>query len=79
MSVSKERKLYLRVEFLKECGLDLGEIYRFLIKLLLFFGLFFKKNFVYKLVILVKIGYVYRIKDFVMVMGVVIRISLENM
>lgn len=79
MSVSKQRKLQPRVDFLKECGLDSGEIYRFLIKAPLFLGLSFKKNLSYKLALLVKIGYALRSRDLAMAMGAVTRASSENL
>ncbi|KAL2921663.1 Transcription termination factor MTERF8 chloroplastic [Bienertia sinuspersici] len=79
MSASKQRKLQPRVEFLKDCGLDSGEIYRFLIKAPLFLGLSFKKNLSHKLALLVKIGYAYRTQHLAMAMGAVSRTSSENL
>ncbi|XP_057526202.1 transcription termination factor MTERF8, chloroplastic [Amaranthus tricolor] len=79
VSASKNRKLKPRIEFLKECGFDSGEIYRFLIKAPLFLGLSFEKNLSHKLVLLVKIGYGHRTKDLAMAMGAVTRTSSENL
>ncbi|KAL9240591.1 hypothetical protein vseg_014792 [Gypsophila vaccaria] len=77
MSASVDRKLRPRVEFLKECGLDTDEIYRFLVKSPLFLGLSFEKNLSLKLAMLVKIGYVYRTKELVMAMGATTRTRCE--
>lgn len=79
ISASKKRKLQPRIDFLKECGLDSGEIYRFLIKAPLFLGLSFEKNLSHKLAMLVKIGYAYRTKDLVMAMGAVTRTTSEKL
>ncbi|XP_021763091.1 transcription termination factor MTERF8, chloroplastic-like [Chenopodium quinoa] len=79
MSTSKQRKLQPRIDLLKECGLDSGEIYRFLIKAPLFLGLSFEKNLSHKLAMLVKIGYGHRTKDLAMAMGAVTRTSSENL
>lgn len=78
ISISKERKLRLRIEFLKEFGFDFFGMFKFLSKVLLFLVLL-EDNFLYKLGFLVKIGYKYRIRELVFVMGVVIRISFDNM
>lgn len=79
MSASKERKLCPRIDFLQDCGLDSGEIYRFLVKAPLFLGLSFKKNLAHKLAMLTKIGYSYRTKNLAMAMGAVTRTSSENL
>lgn len=76
---SRERKLRPRIQFLKECGLDSGEIFKFLIKAPLFLSSSFRENIAYKLVLLVKIGYKYRTKDLAMAIGSSTRISCENM
>lgn len=78
VSASKERKLRPRIEFLKQCGLDSDDIFKFLIKAPLFLGLSFD-NLKYKLVFLVKIGYRYRTRDMAMAMGSVTRTSCENL
>ncbi|XP_038709828.1 transcription termination factor MTERF8, chloroplastic [Tripterygium wilfordii] len=78
ISASKERKLRPRIEFLKQCGLNPEEIYRFLTKAPLFLGLSFEDNIVHKLVFLVKIGFRYRTKELVVAMGAVTRTSCEN-
>ncbi|KAL4594654.1 hypothetical protein ACB092_12G035400 [Castanea dentata] len=78
VSASKERKLRPRIEFLKQCGLDSNDIFKFLIKAPLFLGLSFD-NLNYKLVFLVKIGYKYRTRDMAMAMGSVTRTSCENL
>ncbi|XP_021858260.1 transcription termination factor MTERF8, chloroplastic [Spinacia oleracea] len=79
MSASRQRKLQPRIDLLKECGLDSGEIYRFLIKAPLFLGLSFEKNLSHKLAMLVKIGYAHRTKDLAMGLGAVTRTSSENL
>ncbi|GAB4826108.1 hypothetical protein Ancab_008978 [Ancistrocladus abbreviatus] len=79
MSASRERKLRPRINFLKQCGLDAEDIYRFLTKSPLFLGLSFKGNLCHKLSLLVKIGYVHRTKDMVMAIGAVTRTSCENL
>lgn len=78
VSASKERKLRPRIEFLKQCGLDSDDIFKFLIKAPLFLGLSLN-NLEYKLVFLVKIGYRYRTKDMSVAMGSVTRTSCENL
>lgn len=78
VSASRERKLRPRIEFLKQCGLETDDIFKFLIKAPLFLGLSFE-NLGYKLVFLVKIGYKYRTKDMATAMGSVTRTSCENL
>jgi hypothetical protein len=78
VSASKERKLRPRIEFLRQCGLDSNDIFKFLIKAPLFLGLSFD-NLEYKLVFLVKIGYKYRTRDMAMAMGSLTRTSCENL
>ncbi|XP_048137788.1 transcription termination factor MTERF8, chloroplastic-like, partial [Rhodamnia argentea] len=79
VSASRERKLRPRIRFLKECGLDSCEIFKFLTKAPLFLGLSFEGNIVYKLGFLVKIGHKYRTKEFAVAIGAVTRTSCENM
>ncbi|KAF7830794.1 transcription termination factor MTERF8, chloroplastic [Senna tora] len=79
VSASRERKLRPRIEFLKECGLDSDDIFKFLIKAPLFLGHSFHENIAYKLVFLVKIGYRYRTKDLAMAIGSTTRTSCENL
>lgn len=78
-SASKERKLNPRIDFLKQCGLNSYDIFRFLIKAPLFLGLSFEGNLVYKLSLLVKIGYQYRTRELAIAMGAVTRTSCENL
>ncbi|RVW89003.1 Transcription termination factor MTERF8, chloroplastic [Vitis vinifera] len=78
-SASKERKLNPRIDFLKQCGLNSYDIFRFLIKAPLFLGLSFEENLVYKLSLLVKIGYQYRTRELAIAMGAVTRTSCENL
>ncbi|KAK3404171.1 hypothetical protein EUGRSUZ_K00030 [Eucalyptus grandis] len=79
VSASRGRKLQPRISFLKECGLNSNEIFKFLTKAPLFLGLSFEGNFAYKLGFLVKIGYKYRTKEFAVAIGAVTRTSCENM
>ncbi|KAL8142100.1 hypothetical protein V2J09_015132 [Rumex salicifolius] len=79
ISSSRERKLEPRINFLKECGFDSSDIYRFLTKSPLFLGLSFEGNLAYKLSMLVKIGYAYRTKDLAIALGAVTRTSVENL
>ncbi|OMO97790.1 hypothetical protein COLO4_14369 [Corchorus olitorius] len=79
MSASKERKLRPRTEFLKQCGLNSSDIFKFLTRAPLFLGLSFKDNLAHKLGFLVKIGYEYRTKELAVAMGAVTRTSCENM
>lgn len=79
ISSSRERKLEPRITFLKECGFDSSDIYRFLTKSPLFLGLSFEGNLAYKLGMLVKIGYAYRTKDLAIALGAVTRTSVENL
>ncbi|KAF8035423.1 hypothetical protein BT93_C1451 [Corymbia citriodora subsp. variegata] len=69
VSTSKERKLHPRISFLKECGLNSNEIFKFLTKAPLFLGLSFEGNISYKLGLLVKI----------IAIGAATRTSCENM
>ena len=78
-SASKERKLNPRLDFLKQCGLNSDNIFRLLIKAPLFLGLSFEDNLVYKLCLLVKIGYRYRTRELAIAMGAVTRTSCENL
>ncbi|CBI23085.3 unnamed protein product, partial [Vitis vinifera] len=78
-SASKERKLNPRIDFLKQCGLNSYDIFRFLIKAPLFLGLSFEENLVHKLSLLVKIGYQYRTRELAIAMGAVTRTSCENL
>lgn len=77
-SASRERKLYPRIEFLKQCGLNSEEIFRFLIKAPSFVSLSYEENIAFKLVLLVKIGYKYRTKDLAVAMGSITRTSCLN-
>ncbi|KAJ1385029.1 Transcription termination factor, mitochondrial/chloroplastic [Sesbania bispinosa] len=79
VTISRERKLRPRIQFLMECGLDSDDIFKFLIKAPLFLGHSFHDNIVYKLVFLVKIGYKYKTKDLAMAIGISTRTSCENM
>ncbi|KAF7848811.1 hypothetical protein BT93_L1540 [Corymbia citriodora subsp. variegata] len=79
VSVSRGRKLRPRISFLKECGLNSNEIFKFLTKAPLFLGLSFEGNIAYKLGFLVKIGYKYRMKEFAATIGAGTRTSCENM
>ncbi|KAM7272151.1 hypothetical protein ACFE04_026814 [Oxalis oulophora] len=79
VSASKDRKLHPRIKFLKQCGLDSNDIYKFLCKAPLFLGLSYEDNLVHKLGLLVKIGYRYRTKEFTVAVGAVTRTSCENM
>lgn len=78
-SASRKRKLHPRIDFLKQCGLDSSDIYKFLIKAPLFLSLSFDGNLAYKLVFLVKIGYKHRTKDLALAMGAVTRTSFKNL
>ncbi|KAF9597666.1 hypothetical protein IFM89_020546 [Coptis chinensis] len=79
MSVSRERKLHPRIDFLKQCGLNSNDIFKFLSKAPLFLSLSFRENLSKKLGFLVKIGYENRTKDFAIAIGAVTRTSCENM
>lgn len=79
ISASKERKLHPRVEFLKQCGLDSNDIFKFLTKAPLFLALSLEDNLAHKLGVLVKIGYEYRTKELAMAVGAMTRTSCENM
>ncbi|XP_057507132.1 transcription termination factor MTERF8, chloroplastic-like [Actinidia eriantha] len=78
-SASRKRKLHPRIDFLKQCGLNSNEIFKFLTKAPLFVSLSFGENLAYKLVFLVKIGYENRTKDLAMAMGAVTRTSCKNL
>ncbi|KAL5710480.1 hypothetical protein ACHQM5_021036 [Ranunculus cassubicifolius] len=78
-SVSRERKLHPRVDFLKQCGLNPNDIFRFLIKAPLFLSLSFRDNLSKKLAFLMKIGYENGSKELAIAMGAVTRTSCENM
>ncbi|KAF7132480.1 hypothetical protein RHSIM_Rhsim09G0209500 [Rhododendron simsii] len=77
-SASRKRKLHPRLDFLKQCGLNSRDIFKFLTKAPLFLTLSFDKNLAYKLVFLVKIGYKNRTKDLARAMGAITRISCKN-
>ncbi|XP_051123043.1 transcription termination factor MTERF8, chloroplastic [Andrographis paniculata] len=77
-SASRKRKLHPRIDFLKQCKLSSGDIYRFLIRAPLFLSLSFEENLANKLVFLVKIGYKNRTKELAMAMGAVTRCSCKN-
>ncbi|KAJ0103547.1 hypothetical protein Patl1_05288 [Pistacia atlantica] len=78
ISASRERKLHPRIEFLKQCGLDSSDLFKFLTKAPLFLALSCD-NLAHKLAFLVKIGYKYRTKELTAAMGAVTRTSCENM
>lgn len=78
-SASKERKLKPRIDFLKLCGLNSYDIFRFLMKAPLFLGLSFEDNLMHKLGLLVKIGYSHRTRELAMAMGAVTRTSCEKL
>ncbi|KAL3524466.1 hypothetical protein ACH5RR_017300 [Cinchona calisaya] len=78
-SASRKRKLYPRIDFLKQCGLSSRDICRFLIKAPLFIGLSFEENLANKLVFLVKIGYQHKTKELAAAMGAVTRTSCKNL
>ncbi|XP_010520989.1 PREDICTED: transcription termination factor MTERF8, chloroplastic-like [Tarenaya hassleriana] len=78
ISTSKERKLRPRIGFLKQCGLDSLEIFKFLSKAPLFLALS-EDNLSQKLGFLVKIGYEHRTKELAHAMGAVTRTSSDNM
>ncbi|KAH7516035.1 hypothetical protein FEM48_Zijuj10G0091800 [Ziziphus jujuba var. spinosa] len=77
INAGRERKLHPRIEFLKQCGLNSNEIFKFLTKATLFLGLSFEDNLAYKHAFLVKIGYRYRTKDLEVAMGSITRTSCE--
>ncbi|XWS61416.1 hypothetical protein CRYUN_Cryun07bG0124200 [Craigia yunnanensis] len=79
ISASKERKLRPRIEFLKQCGLNSNDIFKFLTRGPLFLALSFEDNLAHKLGVLVKIGYEYRTKEFAVALGAVTRTSCENL
>ncbi|KAL9668547.1 hypothetical protein QQ045_006081 [Rhodiola kirilowii] len=77
ISASRKRKVVPRIEFLKGCGLDANDIFKFLTRAPLFLGLA-DGNVFCKLTLLVKLGYRYRTKEFAMAMASVTRTSCEN-
>lgn len=79
MSVSKERKLHPRLDFLKQCGLNSKDLFKFLTKAPLFVGLSFRDNLAKKLGFLLKIGYQNQSKELAIAMGAVTRTSCEKM
>lgn len=78
ISASRERKIHPRMEFLKQCGLNSGDLFKFLKKAPLFLAMSFDK-LAQKLVFLVKIGYKYRTKELAAAMGAVTRTGCGNM
>ncbi|XP_047328071.1 transcription termination factor MTERF8, chloroplastic [Impatiens glandulifera] len=78
-SASRKRKLHPRIDFLKQCGLNSNEIYKFLIKAPLFLSLSFEDNISFKLVFLLKIGYESKTKELAMALGAVTRTSCKNL
>ncbi|KZV43115.1 hypothetical protein F511_04507 [Dorcoceras hygrometricum] len=78
-SASRQRKLQPRIDFLKQCGLNSNDIFKFLIKAPLFLSLSFEGNLAHKLIILVKIGYENRTKELASAMGAVTRCSCKNL
>ncbi|KAF6145987.1 hypothetical protein GIB67_033346 [Kingdonia uniflora] len=78
-SASKERKLHPRIEFLKQCGFNSSDIFKFLIKAPLYLSLSFEDNLSMKLGILFKIGYENKSKELAIALGAVTRTSCENM
>ncbi|XP_047153425.1 transcription termination factor MTERF8, chloroplastic [Vigna umbellata] len=79
VTASRERKLRPRIQFLKDCGLDSDEIFKFLIKAPTFLSTSFRENIAYKLVLLVKIGYRFRTKDFSVAVRSATRTNSMNM
>ncbi|KAK7317077.1 hypothetical protein RJT34_01005 [Clitoria ternatea] len=79
VTTSRNRKLRPRVQFLKECGLDSDDIFKFLIKAPLFLSHSFHGNIANKLVLLVKIGFRYRTKDLAMAIRSATRTNCENL
>ncbi|CAJ1974481.1 unnamed protein product [Sphenostylis stenocarpa] len=79
VTASRERKLRPRIQFLKECGLDSDDIFKFLIKAPTFLSTSFHVNIAHKLVLLVKIGYRYRKKDFAVAIRSATRTNSVNM
>ncbi|XP_038974569.1 transcription termination factor MTERF8, chloroplastic-like [Phoenix dactylifera] len=78
-SVSKERKLKPRIEFLEQCEMNAEAIFKFLIKAPLFISLSFQDNLSKKLAFLVKIGYRHRTRELALAVGAVTRTSSENL
>lgn len=79
-SVSKERKLKPRMEFLHQCKMSNAEdIFKFLIKAPLFITLSYEDNLSKKLALLVKIGYRHRTRELASAVGAATRTSCENM
>ncbi|KAL2339545.1 hypothetical protein Fmac_007485 [Flemingia macrophylla] len=79
VTASRERKLRPRIQFLKECGLDSSEIFKFLVKAPTFLSNSFHENIAHKLVLLVKIGYRHRSKELAMAIRSATRTNCENM
>ncbi|XP_058786688.1 transcription termination factor MTERF8, chloroplastic-like [Vicia villosa] len=76
---SRETKLRPRIQFLKDCGLDSGDIFKFLFRAPVFLSISFRKNLASKLLFLVKIGYEYRTKELAMAIAASTRTSCGNM
>lgn len=77
-SVSRDRKLVRRVEFLRRCGLEGEDIFKFLVKAPLFLSLS-GENLAKKLAFLVKIGYRHGTREMAAAVGAVTRTSCENL
>ncbi|XP_058786682.1 transcription termination factor MTERF8, chloroplastic-like isoform X2 [Vicia villosa] len=78
-SRSRERKLRPRLQFLKDCGLDSGDMFKLLIRGPMFLAISFRNNLECKLSFLVKIGYEYRTKELAAALTASSRISCANM
>lgn len=78
-SVSKERKLEPRIEFLKQCDMDAVDIFKFMVKAPLFMSLSFEDNLSKKLSFLVKIGYKHQTRELAWAFGATTRTSCKNM
>lgn len=78
-SVSRDRKLKPRVEFLMQCDLNAEDIFKFLIKAPTFLSLSYEKNLSKKLCFLIKIGYKHRTRELAAAVGAATRTSCENM
>ena len=75
ISASKERNLRPRIEFLKQCGLNSNDIFKFLTRGPLFLALSFEDNLAHKLGVLVKVGCEYRTEELAVALGAVTRTS----
>ncbi|XP_058786683.1 transcription termination factor MTERF8, chloroplastic-like [Vicia villosa] len=75
---SRERKLRPKLQFLKDCGLDSGDMFKFLIRAPMFLGMSVN-NLMFMLSFLVKIGYRYRTKELAVVIKASSRTNCENM